>query len=825
MSKPNLQIDLANDFVSFTGKNIFLTGKAGTGKTTFLHNLRKRTHKRMVVVAPTGVAAINAGGMTIHSFFQMPFGPIIPGGSLDSRIIRENGSRFQRKFGREKINIIRSLDLLVIDEISMVRADLLDGIDEVLRQYKNRNKPFGGVQLLMIGDLQQLAPVVKDDEWGILKKYYDTAFFFSSMALKKTDFVSIVLEHVYRQSDQAFIDVLNKVRHNQTDEATLEILNRRYIPDFIGKHDKGYIILTTHNAQAQEINQSKLNNLGGKSILLKGSVRDDFPEFSYPTDLLLELKEGAQVMFVKNDIAQERQYYNGKIGVIDEIEEDVISVRCDGDENLIKVAKAEWQNVKYSLNEETREISETVSGSFIQFPLKLAWAITIHKSQGLTFEKAIIDARAAFAHGQVYVALSRCKTLEGMVLNAPLTPRCFINSSQISDFTAGVEENQPNKEQLLTSRKDYEQSLLFDLFSFNSIDYYLTQCLKLAVSNAPSLQGNLAGTFREIQDESSREVHRVLHTFKAQLSELFEKNETLVLQERVSKASKWFMEKAHKTFYLPLQNLWVETDNKAVKKIIDQAIDKLLNEVMLKTACLKACENGFDIATFLSVRAKASIEESTSRKKTKAYEESESAPETSSHPELYNSLVRWRNTKAKEKDVSHYMIIQIKTMVALSNLLPLNSRDLKKAKGLGDRKIKEFGHELVELVMEYCALNNIHPDTKQKEIVNIAEKPDRQATHITSLKLFREGRNANEIAGVRGLSPQTISAHLALAVKYGDMQIDELLEQSKIDLISGSFRKAGNTLLSAAKEDLGDAVTYDELRYVQGYFEYLKTEE
>jgi len=705
MSKPNLQIELANDFVSFTGKNIFLTGKAGTGKTTFLHNLRKKTSKRMVVVAPTGVAAINAGGMTIHSFFQMPFGPIVPEGSLDSRIIRKNGAKFQRRFSREKINIIRSLDLLVIDEISMVRADLLDGIDDVLRQYRNRSKPFGGVQLLMIGDLQQLAPVVKEDEWSILKKYYETAFFFSSRALKKTDYISIVLEHVYRQSDQDFIDVLNKVRHNQTDEATLEILNRRYIPGFIGKDDEGYIILTTHNAQAQEINLSKLKKLPGKSSIKKGGISGDFPEYSYPTDFSLELKEGAQVMFVKNDTAAERQYYNGKIGVIDEMEEDCIYVRCENEESLIRVERAEWQNVKYSLDEATREISETISGSFIQFPLKLAWAITIHKSQGLTFEKAIIDARAAFAHGQVYVALSRCKTLEGMVLNAPLTPRCFINSSQISKFTAGVQERQPTAEQLDASKKEYENSLLFDLFSFQTIEYHLTQCLKLAVTNAPSLEGNLAEAFQLMQTDSSKEIHKVLETFKVQLSDLISQGNKELMQERIKKASHYFFEKSHDILYMRLQKLWVETDNKTVKKTLDQSIDKLLNEVMIKEACLKSSWEGFEISTYLAARAKASIEDSPGRKKSRQKEDA--VPETAGRPELYNLLVKWRNSKALETGKSHYMIIHLKTMVSISNSLPRNLRELKNIKGMGDRKVKTFGQEILNIVLDFCSRNGV----------------------------------------------------------------------------------------------------------------------
>lgn len=699
MSKPNAQIDLANEFLRSTDKNIFLTGKAGTGKTTFLLNLKKFSSKRWVVVAPTGVAAINAGGVTIHSFFQMPFGPIVPEGRQETYPAKKEDARFQKRFSREKINIIKSLDLLVIDEISMVRADLLDGIDNVLRKYRNRFKPFGGVQLLLIGDLQQLAPVVKDDEWNILKKYYETAFFFSSHALKKAEYITIVLQHVYRQVDQDFIEILNKVRYNQADSTTLEILNRRYIPGFIGKEDDGYIILTTHNAQAQEINQSKLNILPGKSLTLRGLVNDDFPEYSYPTDLYLELKTGAQVMFVKNDNAPERRYYNGKIGVIEEIDDDLILVKCENEENLIEVEKAEWQNVKYSLDEETREISEKITGSFIQFPLKLAWAITIHKSQGLTFEKAIIDARAAFAHGQVYVALSRCKTLEGMVLNAPLTSKSFINSSQISRFTEDVEQHQPSEEMLINAKKSYEENLLFELFSFGSIVYYLSQCLKLAVTNAPSLAVDLASVFQEMQTNCSRDIHQVEVKFKSQLKGIINNHDPENLQERIKKAIGWFLDKTHLALYMPLQNLWVETDNKALKKSLDQAIDRLLQEVISKNACLESCKDGFDVANYIEARAKSTIVEPGKRKKPKDI--SEPVSEITENPELYNALVNWRNEKASETGSAHYMIIQLKTMVALSNRMPTNRRDLKKIIGLGDKKISAYGEEIIEIIHNY----------------------------------------------------------------------------------------------------------------------------
>ena len=325
------------------------------------------------------------------------------------------------KMSREKINIIKSLDLLVIDEISMVRADTLDAIDYALRRYKIHHLPFGGVQLLMIGDLQQLAPVVKDEDNEILSKYYGSFFFFGSRALCSTDYVTIELKHIYRQNDQVFINLLNKIRDNKVDSEVLNELNKRFIPGFDPDSDGGYITLTTHNYQAQSLNDSKLEKLPGKAHSFNAIIRDEFPEFSYPNASELVLKEGAQVMFVKNDLSGDRLFFNGKIGKVESFDEDVIVVKCPDDDFHIRVEMAEWQNMKYTLDEETKEIQETVVGTFTQYPLKLAWAITIHKSQGLTFDRAVIDARIAFAHGQVYVALSRCRTLNGLVLSSRIS--------------------------------------------------------------------------------------------------------------------------------------------------------------------------------------------------------------------------------------------------------------------------------------------------------------------------------------------------------------------------------------------------------------------
>ncbi|MCP4455615.1 MAG: AAA family ATPase, partial [Planctomycetes bacterium] len=369
----NSQLQLAYEYVQFTGTHVFLTGKAGTGKTTFLRSMKDRCSKRMIVVGPTGVAALNAGGVTIHSFFQMPFGPLVPenatGGDRNSE-----GKPLARKFSRKKINIIKTLDLLVIDEISMVRADLLDGIDAVLRQYKDRTQPFGGVQLLMIGDLQQLAPVIKDEDWAILRPYYNTGFFFGSLALQPAPFVTIELKHIYRQDDPHFIDLLNRVRENRLDDEASKALNQRYRPGYQAEAHEGVVTLTTHNAQAQRINEAKLTAISKRARTFEADIKGDFAEYLHPTAACLALKIGAQVMFVKNDSAPEKRYFNGKIGTLTAFDDEVIKVQCQGDDDPIAVTPETWQNMKYTLDEQTKEINQEVIGSFTQMPLKAAWA-------------------------------------------------------------------------------------------------------------------------------------------------------------------------------------------------------------------------------------------------------------------------------------------------------------------------------------------------------------------------------------------------------------------------------------------------------------------
>lgn len=456
----NQELKTAWEFVEKTGKSVFLTGKAGTGKTTFLKRVVEESRKRVVVVAPTGIAAINASGVTIHSFFQLPLHPFIPGAKIESKFA----------FSKEKRSIIKTMDILVIDEISMVRSDLLDAVDSVLRRFRNRYRPFGGVQLLMIGDLQQLTPVVTDEEAQLLASYYPTPYFFGSRALSQVDYVTIELKEVYRQQDERFISILNSVRCGHPSADVIRTLNGRYDPHFLPAPEDGYIRLTTHNHIANSYNEQQLDMIDEPSHFFDAVIDGNFPEYSYPTEARLELKVGSQVMFVKNDPSSERRYFNGRIGVVTDFFEEYILVQCPGDDEKIAVEPLEWENCRYVINEQTQEMETEVQGLFRQYPLRLAWAITIHKSQGLTFDRAIVDAAAAFASGQVYVALSRCRTLEGMVLATPLRQDAVITDQRVEEYIEGQEAAAlASVSRLEAIKEEYYRQLLGELFDFKEL--------------------------------------------------------------------------------------------------------------------------------------------------------------------------------------------------------------------------------------------------------------------------------------------------------------------------------------------------------------------
>jgi nucleoside-triphosphatase THEP1 len=810
----NEQLQLASDFLQYTNENVFLTGKAGTGKTTFLHNLRNKSPKRMIVVAPTGVAAINAGGVTIHSFFQISFGPQIPTDPNRPRVVEvsSDGSVAAgiKRFNREKINIIRSLDLLVIDEISMVRADLLDAVDEVLRRYKNKNKPFGGVQLLMIGDLQQLAPVVKDDEWEILKNYYETCFFFSSRALLQSAFIGIELKQIFRQSDQEFIDLLNAVRENRLDEDVLRKLNSRYIPGFNPPDGEGYITLTTHNYQSQQINEGKLGQLKGRLHHFDAVVEGDFPEFSYPTDYKLALKIGAQVMFVKNDPSPEKRFYNGKIGKVTFIDGDLVTIVCPGDAEPIEVEPAEWQNSKYTLNETTEEIDELVVGKFTQFPLKLAWAITIHKSQGLTFEKAVIDARLSFAHGQVYVALSRCKSLGGLVLSSPIASESVKNDHTVLRFTNTVERNQPGEKELNLARKNFQLQLIADLFDFKPLFNQLQYLLRNLNEEAVHIQGNLDSRMKEILLPLQTEMITVADKFRSQLVQLMETNwdveENGLLQERVKNGCLYFLGKLKTTVEDALDGSSFQTDNKAIRKSISENVERIEKTVMMKRACLEAMSKRFTVKGYLDARSKASIEKTEPKKNRPTMVGFSDL----NYPLFYKQILAWRTTKAEELNVEIARIIPQKTLLEIAQLLPSTASELKLVKGMGGKKMSLFGKELLKMVIAFRRENGLDlPVDSGKEI----ERTGMSSPQIT-FDLYKSGKTIPEIANERGFAVSTVESHLVPFIATGEIDVSKLIGQEKFRVISGAIDKDLQATLGELKHLLGDDYSYSEIRFV-----------
>lgn len=589
----NHELRTAWDFVENTGRSIFLTGKAGTGKTTFLKTIVEKSRKRPIVVAPTGVAAINAGGVTIHSFFQLPFTPYVPGAKLESKF----------DFGREKRKIIASIDLLIIDEISMVRADLLDAIDTVLRRFRDHYQPFGGVQLLMIGDLAQLTPVVTAEDEQILKPYYDTPYFFGSKALQQIDYVTIQLDHVYRQQDMSFINILNQIREGHPTAEILAQLNTRCNPTFIPKPEEPYIRLTTHNQLANYYNENELKKLKGRSYMFHAEVNGSFPEYSYPTAETLELKQGAQVMFVKNDPSGDHLYYNGRIGRVTYVDAYKILVLCEGDEEAIEVEPLEWENTRYTLNEETREIETEIQGTFKQYPLRLAWAITIHKSQGLTFDHAIIDANQSFAPGQVYVALSRCRSLEGLVLASPLGTHAIINDERVDTYIAQQEEEaQKSIQQLPALKQEYERYLLLQLFDFRSLLYQQESMVRIFAEFFYHSNASLKHLHDQALIDIRKQVIEIAGKWQQKIlsmpvPEL--RNEEFL--ERVKRSATYFADTLSNILSKPLElSAQVETNNKQAKRRLEHILPEEKETWLSRRYLLvKIAEQGFTVTNYL----------------------------------------------------------------------------------------------------------------------------------------------------------------------------------------------------------------------------------
>src|SRR5215213_522006 len=477
LSDPNNTIfQKAIAFVNQTSKHLFLTGKAGTGKTTFLKYIKENSFKRLAVVAPTGVAAINAGGVTIHSFFQLPFGPFIPTQKNNWEVFNGNVNNQHSLFKNLRLSgakrdLLRELDLLIIDEVSMVRADMLDAVDAVLRHVRRQPLiPFGGVQMLYIGDLFQLPPVIKNDEWDVLKEYYDSPFFFNAKAVKQAFPVYIELKKIYRQTDTTFIHILNNIRNNNCTREDLEQLHEHYKPAFAPAKEENYITLTSHNEKADLINRRELQKLGGKAYSYKAEISGEFYDRSFPAEEILHLKVGAQIMFIRNDKGEFRRFFNGKIGIVKNIFDDKIYISFPNETDTLVLEKETWQNIKYNYNKDSDKIEEEELGTFRQYPIRLAWAITIHKSQGLTFDKAIIDAGASFAPGQVYVALSRLTSLQGLVLHSRIQPNCISTDARVLDFVKSEESEEQLQEILKEEQEAFVKQSLLKGFSWQKVE-------------------------------------------------------------------------------------------------------------------------------------------------------------------------------------------------------------------------------------------------------------------------------------------------------------------------------------------------------------------
>ena len=835
----NHELELAWQVIENTGTHLFLTGKAGTGKTTFLRRLKELTPKRMVVVAPTGIAAINAGGVTIHSFFQLNFAPYIPESTFNS------AQQSFHKFGKEKINIIRSMDLLVIDEISMVRADQLDAVDAVLRRYRDRSKPFGGVQLLMIGDLQQLAPVVKEEDWNLLTSYYDTAFFFGSHSLKETEYITIELKKVYRQSDTAFVGLLNKIREKEADESVLEELNKRYLPEFRPREEEGYIRLTTHNYQAQQYNDRQLLSLSGRAFSFQARVEGTFPESAYPADEMLTVKEGAQIILKKNDSSGEHRYYNGMIGLVTAVGKDGIRVKGNGESQDFLLETEEWTNSKYSLNPQTKEITEEVEGTFRQYPIRLAWAITIHKSQGLTFERAIIDANASFAHGQVYVALSRCKSLQGLVLSSPLRRESIISDDTIDEFTRNAGELTPDKHKLALLRQHYFYELLCEQFDFHPLEQHFARVLRLLDEHLYRLYPKLLERYKETIDLYKAQIMKVADTFKLQYSTLLMEVEDYdanpKLNERIVAGAHYFRKHLEDLLNPLMVSTKVETDNKELKKKFSEALDTLKTTLHVKLGTLYYTEKeGFTVSAFLKHKAVLTLSvsggESTSssgrsERKPRTAEKIE-VPTDILHPELYKQLIAWRNSEASKANLPVYTVIQQKAILGIVNLLPCDTASLVRIPYFGKRGAEKYGDVLLEMVSRYVKEQGIErppmpaitltlkKETKEpKEPKPLKEtKPVKEPkldTKEITYRLFRQGKNIEEIAKERELVSGTIAGHLEHYVRLGAVKIEQLVPKEKIMKITRYVQANGSDKgLTAIKAALGDEVSYADIKLV-----------
>jgi hypothetical protein len=823
----NTLFTLASDLVNHTSRNIFLTGRAGTGKTTFLKYIKENCPKQMVILAPTGVAAINAGGVTIHSFFQLPFGPFIP----EATGFRQHDEATNRhtllsrlRLNRERRKIIQELELLIIDEISMVRCDVLDALDLVLRHVRYRqSERFGGVQVLFIGDMFQLPPVVKDQEWNILSAYYRSPYFFDSHVMREDLPVYIEFTKIYRQTEEKFIHLLNRVRNNEVDDENLLALHKRYKPDFFGNRSEGYILLTTHNDKARAINAEELAKLPGKVFTYQAEVDGDFPETAFPAADQLQLKQGAQVMFIKNDTDRAKRYVNGKIGVVVELREDKIIVQCKDEASTIEVSKEKWQNIRYTLDKSTRQLTEDVLGSFNQYPLRLAWAITIHKSQGLTFDKAVIDAGKAFAPGQVYVALSRCTNLEGLVLHSRINSNTLYSDARIVQFTQNILSIEFLQQELVKAKKAYQEKILSDLFNFRNVLHEIKDLQKYLLEHSSSFNGDVNPWIDGLVDSllSLQTTSDKFHNHLNKLLSLTEKVEdNHELHERIKTAANWFCREIKSVIDSVLQSPAV-TDSGIRAKEYNEMLREVYIQLAKQNFLLQEFSSKFNMETF-HYRSRSFTAPSFS---VNSYSAASETKVELSNPGLYFQLKKFRDGICLKKNLPVYLVAGSKTLEEMTTYLPQTLEELEKISGFGKSKVEAYGNDFLAIINAYCIENNLSSNMSAKVPKRIRKTTANPKTDTKgeTFKLYNEGKTIADIAKERGLTVQTIEGHLAHFVQQGSIQIGELVTPEKIEWIQEEAKISSTGSITGIKDKLGSKVSFGEIRLVLAYLAHQKS--
>ena len=819
--------DIAEEFVQLTGCSVFLTGKAGTGKTTFLRRMRDQTHKQMAVVAPTGVAAINAGGVTIHSFFQLPFTPFVPTEEGRSNLIAKQHVAGHRR------KIFQELELLIIDEISMVRADTLDAIDAILRHYRYRHKePFGGVQVIFIGDMYQLSPVAVGDEWNLLSQFYASPYFFHSHIITQQTPVYIELDHIFRQTNQQFIRLLNEVRNNQLSPEGLDLLNLRYYPQFRPNDADGYIRLTTHNRKADAINAEEMAKITPPIFTYGATIKGEFSDKNYPNDALLALKVGAKVMFIANDSGVDRKYFNGKIGVVTALTDKEIFVTCDGETEELVVVPETWQNIRYSINKETNQIEEEELGSYTQYPLRLAWAITIHKSQGLTFDKVVIDAGSAFASGQVYVALSRCRSLDGIVLTTPINQRSLVVDEHVLDFSQRKTPDSELEQQVQVFKSHYNAQILQATFDFSMIAGMMRSFVNY-IGSLISDFNEETQPFLDTLQTQLYELYSVSEKFLRQLAVLCQADDTDSLRQRLIAASDFFVPAISECMDLAEQSPAV-TDSRTEALDYVNRLTNIYEQLAAKKHLIAGMKENFSVNHYFELKAtfkvpKLTIHAYSGDKKTKQKLAIKNA-------HLYQELAALRNDMCKEYNAPVYMVADTKMLVEVSNLLPQTPEELMRINGFGKMKVQRYGFRFLDVVRTYCKENGLSygmqegldfdeieidvvaaKTKKEKKRKDTLPKAEKGATYKLTQAMCRDGKSLTEIAQERNLALSTIESHVVKLIGEGELSVYDFIdEQMVIEIVA---KLATSESINEVYDALDGTISYAQLRFVQAHYQ------